>query len=560
MTDTNAPIQELPPENMPENTDVAGLHDVRDILDDAEAVFYDDGVPREYPPLDSLDAIDRKLCRFSATDLGNAERLVKRHGDDLIWIKEIGWVCWTGKRWDRERGDTEVQLRAYDTARKIRREVLALGAMGSYESEPPKAFDERMEKFAKFAKDSKNHRRLRAITELAGPILHGMSDQLDSHYYLFNMESGTINLQAQESDEGHYDGGIALRRHNRGDRITRLSPVAYDPDADCPRFRQFLRDIQPDDDIQFFLQRFFGYCLSGSIKEQIVVMFYGQGSNGKSTLMDLINYVMGDYALVLPFASLLQDDRRRGSEASPDLARLPGARFVTAAEPETGARFSESILKTLTGGEKLTVRHLHKDFFEFYPQFKLCLSFNNKPAIRGQDDGIWRRIVLVPFDQKFVDPEKLADHPGAKLKDKQLEGVLRAEAPGIFNWILDGYRLWAESGLKVPPRIRAATDEYKTESNPVNQFLLVCTQRREGAYAQATWIYEAYKLWCHDNALDPMSQTKFGYRMKDGGVEKSRGAYITYIGIELTREMESRLAEAAANRFRGGGARGSDDD
>ncbi|MFN3827799.1 MAG: phage/plasmid primase, P4 family [Micavibrio sp.] len=554
MTGQNQPHT---PDDSAEEFSAGGLAEMQAILNDAEAVYYDDGPPREYPPLDKVAAIDQKLCRYSATDLGNAERLVARHGADLIWIKEIGWVCWTGKRWDRERGDTEVQLRAHDTARAIRNEVLAMGALGPYEEETPKAFDERMEKFAKFAKDSKNQRRLGAITTIAGPILHGMNDDLDRHHFLFNTESGTINLQAKDTGDGSYNGGIALRKHQREDRLTRLSPIKYDPDAQCPRFLQFLRDIQPDDDIQLFLQRFFGYCLSGSIREQIVVMFYGQGSNGKSTLMDLMNYVMGDYALVLPFASLLQDDRRRGSEATPDLARLPGARFVTSAEPETGARFSEATLKTLTGGEKMTVRHLNKGFFEFYPQFKLCLSFNNKPAIRGQDDGIWRRIVLVPFDQKFVDQEKLAEFPRAKLKDRSLEGALREEAAGIFNWILDGYRLWVESGLQIPARIRAATEEYKTESNPVNQFLLACTRRREGGYVQATRLYEAYKLWCQDNALDPMSQTKFGYRMKDSGIEKSRGEYITYTGIELNLDVETRLDEAAARKFHN---RGGNDD
>lgn len=528
-----------------------GVLALKDILDNAEAVAYE-GVPLEFPDPDTLPDIDKKLCRFSATDLGNAERLIERYGRDMLWVREIGWISWTGTHWDRKNGDIAAQIFCHHTARSMRGEVLALGALGPYPDEEPDAFEKRIGNYAKFAKDSRNSGRLRAMLECAAPMLHADNDDMDQHHFLLNTSAGTLDLQSGGRGDGAGDC-VGLRRHGREDKITRMGNVGYDPNAECPRFLQFLHDIQPERDIRQFLQRYFGYCLTGAINEQIVVMFYGQGSNGKSTLMDLINYILGDYALVLPFASLLQDDRRRGSEATPDLARLPGARFVTAAEPETGARFSESMLKQLTGGEKLTVRHLNKGFFEFYPQFKLCLSFNNKPAIRGQDDGIWRRIVLVPFDQKFVDKEKLEEFPGAKLKDRGLEKALRAEAPGILNWMLDGYRLWAESGLCVPERIRAATEQYKTESSPVQQFLAACVRRVDGGMVVASKLYDAYKLWCGDNAVDPVSQTAFGYRMRDAGYEKERGDYIRYRGIELTDDIDARLSAIEAGKFRNRG-------
>jgi hypothetical protein len=203
--------------------------------------------------------------------------------------------------------------------------------------------------------------------------------------------------------------------------------VLYDPNAEAPIFHKFIREVVPDDEVRIFLQRFFGYCLTGSTKEQAILMLWGEGSNGKSTLVDLLNWLLGDYALVTPFASLLHTDQRRGGEPTPDLARMPGARLVSAAEPETGARFAESMLKQLTGGEKMTVRHLRQDFFEFKPQFKLCLSFNNKPYIRGQDEGIWRRLLLVPFNQRFVDADRLKENPGALPKIKDLDKKLHAE-------------------------------------------------------------------------------------------------------------------------------------
>lgn len=200
--------------------------------------------------------------------------------------------------------------------------------------------------------------------------------------YFFNVQNGTLDLKAPDNGREDWDG-ITLENHNPEDLITKLAEVEYDPAATCPRFRQFISEIQPDLEIELFLQRWCGYCLTGSMQEQIILMFYGTGSNGKSVLMSLMKRILGSYAQVLPFASLLHDDKRRGAEASPDLAQLPGVRLVTAAEPESGAKFSESLIKQITGGEEIKARHLHKGFFEFKPECKVMLSFNNKPIIRG---------------------------------------------------------------------------------------------------------------------------------------------------------------------------------
>jgi putative DNA primase/helicase len=309
----------------------------------------------------------------------------------------------------------------------------------------------------------------------------------------------------------------------------------------------------PDDDIRLFLQRYFGYCLTGDTGEQVIVMFWGKGSNGKSTLMDMMNWLLGDYALVMPFASLLSSGPQRGSDASPDFARLPGCRFLSSAEPDTGARFSESVLKQLTGGEKLAVRHLHKDFFEMKPQFKLCLSFNNKPYIRGQDEGIWRRILLVPFTQSFADPNdpaEMAKFPNALPKILNIEARLREEASGILNWMLDGYRMWLETGLDIPGKVRAATATYRHESNPVHQFVASWCEIVQGASVQASRLYEAYQLWCRDNAMDPVSQTSFGRRMSELKFERDTGQLVFYRGLMLGAEAEARLFAEESKRQR----------
>ena len=186
------------------------------------------------------------------------------------------------------------------------------------------------------------------------------------------------------------------------------------------------------------------YCPTGVTTEQKLVFNYGEGGNGKSVFIDLIAKMMGPYAVSLPFASLLRDDRKRGAEATPDLARLPGARLVRASEPEKGSRFAEATIKAITGGEEITVRHLNHGFFDFVPHFKLTLSGNHKPAIRGQDRGIWRRFLLVPWEVNVPDEQQ----------DKDLPAKLWAERDGVLNWILDGVRIWLECGLVVPDRAR----------------------------------------------------------------------------------------------------------
>lgn len=249
-----------------------GVSALRKILDDAEPVTRED-VPREFPDISTLPEIDKKLCRLSTTDLGNAERLVHRYGRDMLWVREIGWISWTGTHWDRKNGDVAAQIFCHKTARKMRGEVLALGASGPYPEELPKDFEKRIDSYASFARDTRNARRLNAMLSCAAPILHADNSDMDCHHYLVNTLGGTLNLQAPPGVDDEYVGDrVRLRNHAREDKITRMSNITYDPAAECPRFMRFLYDIQPDADIRRFLQRYFGYCLTGAINEQIVVM------------------------------------------------------------------------------------------------------------------------------------------------------------------------------------------------------------------------------------------------------------------------------------------------
>lgn len=532
--------------------DKKGKEALSQTFDDAEFMRWDDDAPlKDVPEFESLPATDRKLYKKEPNDMGNTARLVTRFGKDLIFVKTSGWFAWDKKRWSLEDGEKYAYLFAEETVRRLRGEAVALQAAGCFEDETPKQFKERIKKFRKFALNSGNITRLSAMVKQAERHQWQSSDIFDTHKYLFNLQNGTLNLKADDNGEENFDG-IILEKHKRDNRITKVANVSYDPNAPQPvHFLKFMQDIMPDDDVRNFLQRFFGYCITGDTTESIVAMFWGGGSNGKSTLIDIMDYILGDYAMATPFGTVLHSDKgSKGSDASPDLARLPGARFVSAAEPDTGARLSEGTIKKVTGSDVLPARHLNRDFFEYVPQFKLILSFNNKPYIRGQDEGIWRRLLLIPFEQRFVDPEMLGKNPGAKPKIKNLDNLLRQEAPGILNWILDGYRLWAENGLQIPEKMRAATNEYRQDSNPIYGFITSWCNRNPKATIQAKRCFTAYKLWCSDNGMEPISFTAFGTWIKEMKFEKTDGRLIFYKGLELTPEAESRMVEVEQNHYR----------
>lgn len=447
------------------------------------------------------DTADVDLARYERSDLGNAHRLLDRFGADMLHVDDVGWFVWSGRHWTRRRAEATVTMRAHDTARAIRQESLAVRADDPDVWGGTAAARGRADDLARWSVASGERRRTQGMLAQAAPYVSVGPDALDQGDMILNLRNGTLIL------EGACD---QLRPHAREDHLTRVAAAAYVPEASCPRWLQFLAEVQPALDDRLFLQRLIGYCLTGLTTEQRLAFFFGEGANGKSVFVDTVAYILGDYALTLPFASLLRDDRRRGSEATPDVARLPGVRFARASEPEQGAQFSEAMIKAVTAGEEMTVRHLHRGFFEFSPRFKLILSGNHKPRIRGQDHGIWRRLILVPWSVT-IPPE---------LRDPLLAHKLREEAPGILNWALDGLRCWLEDGLQVPNRVTAATESYRQDMDPVGRFLTACVVSELGGDIQATEMYGAYCRWCAVNAERPWSQTAFGKALPDRGIDK----------------------------------------
>jgi putative DNA primase/helicase len=259
--------------------------------------------------------------------------------------------------------------------------------------------------------------------------------------------------------------------------------------------------------------------------EQVFVYNYGLGANGKSTFMEAIARLMGPYAQVLPAEAITGDMQRRGDQATPEFARLPGARLVRCAELPRGQGFRENTLKLLTGGEPILVRHLHARFFELHPTFKAIGSGNDRPPIGGVDEGIWRRIKLVPWEVTIAPKDR---RPMAKVL-----AAFAAEGAGVLNWLLEGVVSYLEDGLWVPPEIQSATESYRADMDPVGEFCSSCVVGSPDDSVTARDMYHAYVAWAHANSVKPFAERTFAQIMMQKGYQKSMGRIRVYQAVRL---------------------------
>jgi putative DNA primase/helicase len=425
---------------------------------------------------------------YTRSDLGNAERFVDMHGDKVRWCPaRKSFFLYDGTRWAPDERGHVVKL-AHETARSIFKDA-------AHETDEAK-----QKEIAKFAVASQNKNRIDGLLSQAKPYLAVGMDELDRDPWALNCENGTLDLRGGE-----------LRAHDPAALITRVVPVEYDPDARCPRFEQFLKETLVDKAVISFVKRYAGYTLSGVTRERLFAILWGGGKNGKTTLVELLQDAMGDYATNTDTETILA---KKYQGVGNDVAALKGARFVSAAEVERGRRLAESKVKQLTGSDTVTARFLFGEPFDFRPQFKLWLSTNNKPVIQGTDDAIWDRIRLIPFEQRFE---------GSKA-DLKLPEKLREELPGILAWMVEGCLEWQEHGLGEPERVKAATDQYRSDMDTLAAFLEDrCIVRRD-AVAQATPLYKEYRMWCDDAGERPETQKTFGMRLTERGFESARSS------------------------------------
>ncbi len=443
------------------------------------------------------------------TDLGNAQRLVTRHGRDLrychLWNK---WLAWDGMRWQVD-DSGEIVRRAKDTVRGIYAE-----AKETSEPEERKAI-------ARHALRSEADARIKAMISLAQsePGIPIDPTLLDTDPWLLTCLNGTIDLRSGE-----------LLPHEREHYITKRAPVTHDQEATCPTWLAFLGRIMAGDaDLIGFLQRAIGYSLTGNTTERVFLILHGGGRNGKSTLLEVFRTLLGpDYAVRTPTDTLLA---KRESGIPNDVARLRGARFVSASEADEGRRLAESTIKDLTGGDTISARFMRGEFFDFLPVFKLWLATNHRPVIRGTDLGIWDRIRLVPFSVRIPDDEQ----------DRDLRQKLIAEAPGILAWAVHGCLEWQRHGLGTPSAVRKATAGYRADMDVLGAFLADrCTIDPQARIAAKT-LYADYQRWCEETGEKPLSQIAVGKQLAERGFTPARsgkGRGRGWIGLGLLSETD----------------------
>lgn len=403
------------------------------------------------------------------------------------------------------------------------------------------------------AKSSAGTSKINNMLGEAIPYVSLMVNDLNKDLYSINCHSGTLRFFCSEVG-GIGQWQVRRDRHRPSDLISKLAEVDFDPAAAAPQFERFLKRVQPNPDNRAFLQRFMGYCLLGSTLEQCLLFFYGAGRNGKSTFVDLMVEILSDYAVSMSIDSFAGDSKRAGAEATPDLARLPGARLVAAAEPEMGVRLKDALIKTLTGGEAIAVRRLHQDFFELIPQFKIILSGNHKPIIHDDSDGIWRRVHLVPWDIQIPEADV----------DRDLPRKLRTEKAGIFAWMVKGALDYLQRGLQVPAGVTAATAEYREESDPIGAFIRnAChVTGSDGDKENPGDLFNAYMRYAKREGLSEFKQATFTKRFPDQArktwtgpegtmhqFRKAKSSVSVYLGIRIRDEFRGTGDEPPQGRF-----------
>ena len=456
---------------------------------------------------------------FPFTDLGNAERFAHRHAEQLrycrTWKK---WVFWDGTHWQTD--DTgEAERKAAETVRHI----LALAA-GLPEEQQQLAM-------ASFARRCESAPRLHSLLSLAqtqSELVAGVGD-FDTDPCWFNTRNGLLDLCNDR-----------LQEHCPTQMVTKVAPVDYDPGARCPTWDAFLnRVLGGRPELVRYLQKSVGYSLTGDTGEQCLFLLYGQGANGKSTFLSTIMGMLDSYARQLPMDSLLAKPTH---QIPNDIAALRGVRFVSAVEADDGARMAESLIKQMTGQDKISARFLHGEWFEFTPHFKLWLATNHKPVIRGCDEAIWRRVRLIPFTVTI---------PAAE-RDHHLAENLRSEWPGILNWAVEGCRLWREEGLNPPTDVVAATDEYRGEMDILGDFVAQRCVLNPLASTVVADSYRAYESWCIDTAERPVTKRTFVSRMRERGIQTRHGSgnILMWDGLALPEPLpDSDLMQMTGNEL-----------
>ncbi|MDA9010220.1 phage/plasmid primase, P4 family [bacterium] len=460
-----------------------------------------------------------KLKEYPCTDTGNMERFVDQHQGYLRSLGTIKtWLVWDGTRW-KPSDYAEVFKFALETVESIKTEV----------EEAEDFLD--AQTLQKWSLTSQSEPKMRAMLNMASnhPLLVSKASSFDKQKMKLNCLNGIVDLKTGQ-----------LNQRTSDDLHTKVIGTNFNPQAKCPNFDKFIKEVfGSDGELISWIQRAFGYSLTGSAQEQVLFICYGTGANGKSTLLETISKILSDYSTNADFEMFLSNQKSdvRVMEA---VGELKGIRLALASEVDASKRFNESLVKRLTGGDTLRGTRLHMGAFQFEPQHKLWFLCNHIPFARDGSHGFWRRIKVIPFAQQFQ---------GASL-DSSLPDKLWAEREGILAWMIRGAVAWAKelqktnatTGLGPCKAIDQSIEEYRYDNDLSARFIEDCLVRdNDFGSIGARELYFAYQRWWSDNSdEDTPSEGIFSRRMEERGLKKTRTkAGVVYKGVKLIKTNHS---------------------
>jgi len=441
------------------------------------------------PALSGTDVRDGTESTRPLSELGNATRLLDAHGGNVHYVHDAkAWLHWRDGAWIWDLDGATIR----GLAARLPQHIYNEGGLHIADAQH----------FAKWARTSQKERTIDAAVSLLMDFdaVRLPLSLVDADLFRLGLDGGRVRLDLRTG---------TTRPATQSDFITKsLSVKHLGESTKAERWLSFLEQIFGSDaELIDWIKRWCGYMLTGSTSEQVFVFCYGLGANGKSVLADTIRFILGDYARAIASETLTEAKRQAGG-ATPDLAELIGARLAMSSETEDGAALAESLIKSLVAGDTMTVRPLYRPPIQFTPQFKLMMLGNHKPVIKGNDYGIWRRVRLIPFNRTFKPEER----------DPNLIAKLRAEAPHILAWMVEGCIEWQKRGLAdVPAVIKQATGDYQEEQDLIGRWLAECCRLSPSLETSSTEIYSNYKQWCIDNGLRPASNVSLGRRMGERG-------------------------------------------
>lgn len=507
--------------------------------------------------------IVRHCAGLDHSDTDNGLRLVAHFGRDLSVMAQDevsggAWLAWTGTHWDLANGLALAKLiaqqlgtrmlletwhimptqredrdiAAAEPLRELSRAELddAQRALLTKGDAAEAALRKRRQRRRAFAITSRNKGRMDAALDCAAPHLRRAPDAYNRDRYRVASLTHTLRfhreIDPEDPERKRQIGRVkAIPGHAREDWITCVIPQPYDPEAQAPTWRAFLERMLPDPQKRRTVHQFTALGMLG-VPVQFLMFHYGKGSNGKSVYLETVMRLLGpSLGVGMPRESIVGGSERSSGGASPDIARLYGKRLVRITEIPPGEKLQEDLIKRLTGGEAITVRALYKGFFEFLNFATPHMSGNGFPQIDGTDEGIWRRMLLVHWDQFIPEAER------GEFEDV-VTGFLR-EGPGILNWMIEGVLDFLTDGLVIAPSVRKDTGKYREDMDPAGEFLHACVKRSPGQRVQANEMFQAYLSYCLANAKRPLSLTRFGRRVTETYEKSEISGRIFYHDCEL---------------------------